>query len=93
MAKASGGRNLDGTVCQNAGRYAGRQIDATKTNPAVLAQWCFATAQFVNAFYRDVPVMDAEGDVRLRRLALATAAKRALTNGLAFLTIAVPERM
>ncbi len=23
--KASGGRNLNGTVCQNAGRYAGRQ--------------------------------------------------------------------
>ncbi|MDQ5919334.1 MAG: arginyl-tRNA synthetase, partial [Patescibacteria group bacterium] len=68
-------------------------IDATKTNPSVLAQWCFSTAQLINAFYRDVPVMDAEGDVRLRRLALAFAAKRALTNGLSFLTIPVPERM
>ncbi len=68
-------------------------VDVTKTNPAVLAQWCFSTAQLVNAFYRDVPVMDAEGDVRLRRLTLALAAKRALTKGLNVLTIAVPERM
>ena len=68
-------------------------IDPTKTNPSVLAQWCFSTAQLVNAFYRDVPVMDAEGDVRLRRLALAFAARRALMNGLSFLTIDVPERM
>lgn len=63
------------------------------TEPATLAQWCFSTAQAVNAFYRDIPVLDAEPVLRSRRLHLAQAAKQALTNGLRMLTIDVPTAM
>lgn len=63
------------------------------TEPATLAQWCFSTAQAVNAFYRDIPVLDAAPELRARRLQLALAAKQALTNGLRMLTIEVPASM
>lgn len=63
------------------------------TEPATLAQWCFSTAQAVNAFYRDIPVLDAEPVLRSRRLHLAQAAKQALTNGLRMLTIDIPAAM
>ncbi len=64
-----------------------------ETEPATLAQWCFSTAQAVNAFYRDIPVLDAAPELRTRRLQLALAAKQALTNGLRMLTIDVPASM
>ncbi len=64
-----------------------------ETEPATLAQWCFSTAQAVNTFYRDVPVLDAEPALRARRLHLASAAKLALTHGLQMLTIDVPASM
>ena len=64
-----------------------------ETDPATLAQWCFSTAQAVNAFYRDVPVLDAEPALRARRLHLASIAKLTLTKGLGMLTIDVPSMM
>ncbi len=69
------------------------RITIERTNPAALAQWCFSTAQAINAFYRDLPVLDAPSDVRARRLMLAEEAAQTLTNGLAMLTIDVPEKM
>lgn len=61
--------------------------------PSVVAQWCFETAQAVNAFYRDVPVLDATPEEAASRLRLAQAAKQNLTAGLQLLGIAVPEEM
>ncbi|MBP9763089.1 arginine--tRNA ligase [Patescibacteria group bacterium] len=61
--------------------------------PSVIAHWCVEAAQNVNAFYRDVPVMDATPDEAASRLRLAQAAKQVLTLGLGLLGIAVPEEM
>lgn len=61
--------------------------------PSVLAHWCLETAQQVNAFYRDVPVLDASPEEAASRLRLAQAAKDVLTQGLALLGISVPEEM
>lgn len=61
--------------------------------PSVIAHWCVETAQNVNAFYRDVPVMDATPEEATARLRLAQAAKDVLTLGLGLLGIQIPEEM
>lgn len=61
--------------------------------PSVVAHWCVETAQHINAFYRDVPVMDATPEEAASRLRLARAAKQVLSQGLALLGISVPEEM
>ena len=83
---------LPDTVARAAGRSSSG-VDVQQTQPALLAQWCFTTAQAVNAFYRDTPVLDAAPAVRARRLDLALAAACALRNGLRILTIPVPTAM
>lgn len=66
---------------------------ATELRPNILAVWCHETAQAINDFYRDVPVLDTEGALREGRLRLAAAAKQALEQGLVLLGIEVPEEM
>lgn len=66
---------------------------AKELRPAVVAQWCFDTAQKVNDFYRDVPVLESEGDLREGRLRLATAARQTLEIGLELLGIPLPDEM
>ncbi len=66
---------------------------AVETKPSALAQWCLSLAQEVNAFYRDVPVLDAPTDVRAARLALAALARHALVHGSELLGIPVPDEM
>ncbi len=61
--------------------------------PSVVAHWCVETAQYVNAFYRDVPVLDATKEEAESRLRLAQAAKEVLIQGLGLLGISVPEEM
>lgn len=80
-------------VVQQAAGHKADNVNVKETQPAVLAHWCFSMAQSINAFYRDVPVLDAEPSVRGRRVQIAKAAMIALTNGLSILTIDVPERM
>ncbi len=80
-------------IVQQAAGHIGENANFKETQPAVLAQWCFKMAQSINAFYRDVPVLDAEPAVRTQRLAIARMALSALTNGLKVLTIDVPEMM
>lgn len=84
--------SLPDVILRAAGIHQG-EIDLQKTQPALLAQWCFTTAQAVNAFYRDTPVLDAAPALRNRRLALALAAACVLRNGLRTLTIPVPVAM
>ena len=43
---------------------------AKETKSSIVAQWCFAMAQDVNAFYRDVPVNDAPFGLKQARLQL-----------------------
>lgn len=66
---------------------------ARETKPSLLAQWCFGLAQDVNAFYRDVPVLDAEGDLKHARIQLVFLARHVLMHGLELLGIPVPEEM
>mgnify|MGYP001600401909 FL=1 len=66
---------------------------ASEAKPSLVAQWCFSLAQEVNAFYRDVPVLEAPQGVKEARLQLALLARHALTHGLDLLGIPTPEEM
>lgn len=69
------------------------ELAASELRPSVIGQWCLETAQRVNDFYRDVPVLATEGDDRTARLRLVAAAHAALENGLALLGIPLPDEM
>ncbi len=66
---------------------------ATEYKPSILAHWCLDASVAINAFYRDMPVMDAPPEVRDARLRLVAASKIALQNGLRLLAIPVPDAM
>jgi arginyl-tRNA synthetase len=72
-----------------------RVLDQTSSElrPAVLAQWCHETAQRMNDFYRDVPVLESEGQEREARLRLVVAARQVLGQGLGLLGIPLPDEM
>ncbi|GAB4181723.1 MAG: arginine--tRNA ligase [Roseiflexaceae bacterium] len=62
--------------------------------PFVIAEWCYATARAIAGFYRDCSVLKAETpELMAARLRLVAVAAQALKNGLALLSIRVPERM
>lgn len=59
-----------------------------------VAAWCHGTARAFAAFYRDCPVLSADGPtLRVARLRLVSATAVALANGLGVLGISAPERM
>ncbi|MFH2062680.1 MAG: arginine--tRNA ligase [bacterium] len=62
-------------------------------NPSVLAQYAFDLAQRSNDFYRDVPVLSAEGEDRERRLAIVEAVRQSLERSLQLLGISAPREM
>jgi arginyl-tRNA synthetase len=66
---------------------------AKEYKPSHLAHWCLDAASAINAFYRDIPVLDAKPELRDARLRLAAAAKVALQNGLHGLAIPIPDSM
>lgn len=66
---------------------------ATELRPAIVAQWCLDASQKINAFYRDVPVLESEGELRDGRIRLAMAARETLVLGLGLLGISVPDEM
>ncbi len=66
---------------------------AEELRPSIVAQWCIDAAQRVNEFYRDVPVLESEGDLKEGRLRLVAAARNALMAGLGLLAIPVPDEM
>ncbi|MDP3793890.1 MAG: arginine--tRNA ligase, partial [Candidatus Uhrbacteria bacterium] len=66
---------------------------AEKLKPSVVANWCFETARAINAFYRDVPVLESTAEMREARLSFVAVARQTLTQGLSFLGISVPEEM
>lgn len=69
------------------------QLAGRNQRPSVIAQWCVETAQYINAFYRDVPVLDASKEEAQARLRFAWSAKRVLTLGLGLLGIPTPDEM
>lgn len=66
---------------------------STDLHPGMIAQWCVDMAQAVNAFYRDIPVLDAAPMEKRARLRLVYSARDVLTNALELLGIPVPEEM
>jgi arginyl-tRNA synthetase len=64
-----------------------------RLSPHLLAQYLLALASAFNAFYRDNPVLNAEKQTRMGRLAIVKASAVVLENGLNLLGIKVPKRM
>lgn len=67
---------------------------AEKKDCSVLVNYLLETAKAFNRFYRECQVLNAENpEIREARLALCYAARDILADGLATLTIGVPEAM
>ncbi len=66
---------------------------ADELRPSIVAQWCIDVAQRVNEFYRDVKVLESEGDLKEGRLRLVSAARTALVSGFSLLAIPIPDEM
>ncbi len=62
-------------------------------DPSYVAKYTFDLAQAFNAFYANCPVLNAEVDVKAFRLALISAVKDVMTNGLHMLGIETVETM
>lgn len=69
------------------------RLAAKDLRPAVIAQWCLETAQAINDFYRDVPILDGEAELLEARLRLVSASRACLEQGLNLLGIYLPEEM
>jgi len=61
--------------------------------PNILAEYLLKVANMFNDFYRDHPVLKAESELRMHRLAIVDAARIVLRNGLDLLGIEPLERM
>lgn len=66
---------------------------AAEFRPLLLTNYVYELAKAFNDFYHACPVLTSEEPVRTARLALVTAARRALANGLLILGIEAPEEM
>ncbi len=66
---------------------------ATDYYPSHLATWLYQTAQKFNSFYQSDSILQAEPDIKLRRLALTQATSNLLAQGLNLLGVEVPDRM
>ncbi len=66
---------------------------STELRPSIIAQWCLDAAQTINGFYRDVPVLESEGELREGRLRLAAVARETLILGMGLLGMPVPDEM
>lgn len=69
-------------------------IAAAEYKPSIIAHYLVIVTQAFNAFYHVCPVLDVKDkELRFARLALVTAVKKVLKNGLALLGIEAPEVM
>ena len=69
-------------------------IDAgEKYEPSVVTRHIVDMAQAFNRFYHDEHILVDNEEEKIAKLALVTAAKIAIKNGLALLGIEAPERM
>jgi len=66
---------------------------ARELEPHRVATFCREFTDAFNNFYRACPVLDADGDTRVARVALVAAARDTLSNALGVLGISAPERM
>jgi arginyl-tRNA synthetase len=68
-------------------------IASSELKPHLLANYARELAETFNQFYRFVPVLSAEPDLREARLALVDASRITLANALDLLGIEAPEEM
>jgi arginyl-tRNA synthetase len=61
--------------------------------PNIFAEYLLKVANTFNDFYRDHPVLKAESELRMHRLAIVDATRIVLRNGLELLGIEPLERM
>ena len=66
---------------------------ASDLHPHVVATYTREFAEAFNAFYRECPVLDADGETRRARLALVAGARTTVANALGLLGVAAPESM
>ncbi len=69
------------------------EVAARDLKPHLIAGYARELAETFNQFYRFVPVLAAEPDLREARLALVDASRVTLANALDLLGIAAPEEM
>ncbi|MEF8869918.1 MAG: arginine--tRNA ligase [Haloarculaceae archaeon] len=66
---------------------------ADELEPHRIATYTRELAEAFNAFYRECPVLRAEGERREARLALVRASRHAVANALGLLGVAAPDSM
>jgi arginyl-tRNA synthetase len=66
---------------------------ADELAPHVVATYTREFAETFNAFYRECPVLSADGEVHEARLALVAASQTTVANALSLLGVAAPESM
>ena len=64
-----------------------------KNEPHIITRFVLDLAQAFNKFYHDNPILVDDVELRKSRLALVSATKQVLENGLALLGMKAPERM
>ncbi len=69
------------------------QNAARELKPLHLTNYLFGLAKSFNAFYRQAPVLNAEGGIREFRIGLVESARKVLSSGLGLLGIEAPRVM
>ena len=69
------------------------QNSARELKPLHLTNYLYGLAKSFNAFYRQAPVLNAEGEVRDFRIGLVESSRRVLSSGLGLLGIEAPRVM
>ena len=69
------------------------QKSAENLSPHIVARYAYSLASQFNQFYRDCPVLKAEENVRIFRLAIVKAFKKIIRDLLELLGIEAPEKM
>ncbi|SKC43648.1 arginine--tRNA ligase [Maledivibacter halophilus] len=69
-------------------------VDAARKNePSVVTRYIIDLAQAFNKFYHDHPILTQDKEIQKARLALVSAVKQAIKNGLNLIGVAAPEKM
>lgn len=66
---------------------------ARKYEPALVTRYTIDLAQAFNKFYHDHPILVEDEKLQKARLALVSACKQTIKNGLRLIGVAAPERM
>ncbi len=88
------GEPAEGALALRLLRFSDAVHSAVKTHhPHLIADHLYALARAFSSFYEACPVLKAEGEVRVSRLALVALTARQLRRGLGLLGIETVERM